>query len=501
MKKLLLALVLGLLLVAGVATIALADNGPHGGFNGSTDACASCHRAHSAVSADGFLLVAGDVYSLCTSCHDGTGAYTNVVDGFYDTQVGDPGKAAFAGGWGDANTGLFGGGFVNTRMLTDYGNASNETGPGLAQPTNNAGADMNNSIYSWARWNKYDTTSTVTSRAVTSTHTVAGLGGSVGTGTVWGSGDFNSVNVVFTGATALECTSCHDPHGNAGRGGGLPTGVPYPSYRLLRFTPQGSSGFTIASEVGTTGYWDTDMPWVGGLTGYAAGLLSGPAVPSAAGVFVPDPTTKWYTVNNLIAQDPAVGAYSGRSASGPMVAIFAGAGDYMGRYYGYRRPATTAVGGSTDCPTIIANPTNGTPPNAPSATGANACGAATGTAFNNTPSHDTLGFWCSTCHDRYLAPGGASRTTDSGDTLYHYRHRSQGLSNTSFGRGQYDCVDCHNAHGTSATADALASAASYGTGSVLLKGDNRAICTRCHAASVNFFNVTTSPNFPNTVIP
>ena len=171
MKKLLIALALGLIFVLALATTVLADNGPHGGFNGSTEACASCHRAHSAVSNDGFLLVASDVYTLCTNCHDGTGAYTNVVDGYYDTQVGDPGKAAFAGGWGDSGHGLFACGFVNTRMLTDFGNASNEGG--LANTTTNAGADQNTSLTSWARLNAYDTvTAAPLGRATTSTHDV-----------------------------------------------------------------------------------------------------------------------------------------------------------------------------------------------------------------------------------------------------------------------------------------------------------------------------------------
>lgn len=493
MKKLLLALVLGLLLVAAVATIALADNGPHGGFNGSTDACASCHRAHSAVSADGMLLVASDIYTLCTSCHDGTGAYTNVVDGYYDTTTpADPGKAAFAGGWGDSGVGLFAGGFVNTRMLTDYGNASNEGG--LASVTTNAAADQNASLTSWARMNAYDTSTVApVGRAVTSTHGVSAAGRS---GTVWGSGGFNSANVVFTGLTELECTSCHNPHGNAGRNA---AGVPIPSYRLLDFTPAGSNGFEIAAEVGTTGYWDTDMTW-----NAAAGLGAGVAVvPSATGVQVPDRTIKWYSVNSDITLDPSLGAFRGRVTGNEIyVANSAGRGDYMARYYGYRRPSATSTVGAVAGTLIDCNNPPAVPPVASAAN--TACGAATGTVFNNSAPHDVLGFWCSTCHDRYLAPGGTgtgSRTTDSGDALYHYRHRSQSLG-TTLGTGTYTCVDCHNAHGTSATASsALASNASYATGSVLLKGDNRAVCTRCHAGAINFFNVTTSPTAPMILVP
>ena len=491
MKKFLIALALGIVLVLALATVASADNGPHGGFNGSTDACASCHRAHSAVSADGMLLVASDIYTLCTNCHDGTGAYTNVVDGYYDTQVGDPGKAAFVGTQGDAGIGLFGGGFVNARMLTDYGNASNEGG--LAAATNNVAADQNTSVTSWARLNAYDTVAAApVARATTSNHGVSAVGR---TGTVWGSGNISAAAFsggTFTGATELECTSCHNPHGNAGINA---AGQPVPSYRLLDYTPAGSNGFEVAAQVSTTGYWDTDMTWAA-----AAGLGAGvPIVPSAAGVLVPDRATKWYSVNNDITKDGMLGAYRSRTAAAPAVAEiyvanFAGQGDYMGRYYGYMRPAGAVVappalpatGTAISCANGVGVPTNPPTP----------CAATTGTAFNNVTPHDALGFWCSTCHDRYLAPGGASRTTDSGDANYHYRHRSQGTGAT-LGTGAYTCVDCHNAHGTVATASsALASDASYAKGSVLLKADNRAVCSRCHAAAVNFFNVTNSPLAP-----
>ena len=488
MKKLLFALVLGLLLVAALATVASADNGPHGGFNGSTDACASCHRAHSAVSPDGMLLVASDIYTLCTNCHDGTGAYTNVVDGYYDTSVGDPGKAAFAGGWGDANVGLFAGGFVNTRMLTDFGNASNEGG--LANATTNTGADMNMSATSWARMNAYDVNSVApVGRPTTSNHGVSAAGRS---GTVWGSGNINPAGTVvnnwgagtFTGLTELECTSCHNPHGNAGQNA---AGQPVPSYRLLDYTPGGSGGFEVTSEVGagTTFYWNNTMTWSATVAGVPSWVASTPVLPSVAGVLVPDTTVKWYSVNNDYNLDRTLTAYRGRTGSGEVfTANFAGQGDYMGRYYGYRRPSAvlTLTGTKIAC-------WNGTTMDTTSCAGGTG-----GTAFNNAAPHDALGFWCATCHDRYLAPGGASRTTDSGDPGYHFRHRAAIGGASLAGGSGYTCIDCHNAHGTSATASsALAADASYGKGSVLLKADNREVCIRCHAGAVNFFNISTSP--------
>jgi len=464
MKKIFMAILIGLLMVVAVATIAQADNGPHGKFNGSTEACASCHRAHSANSADGMLLVASDEYALCTSCHNGDGAITNVVDGYYDTNPGSPYKASLPTNQGDSGLGLFGGGFENTRMLTDYG-----TSP-TATVTTNAGLDINPSLTAWSILNRYDANSTYpVQRPTTSNHEVAG-----GTGTVWGSGNFQTaVSTSPFGAQTgvhLECTSCHDPHGNAGRQGGLPSGAPVPSYRLLRFTPTGSNGWEVTGTnqvgAGSSFTWNTTL------------------VPTTTGVLLPDTPIIWYTVNNDITKDPSLAAWRVRIASPQeiWVANFAGQGDYGGRYYGYKRPSAVVTSATTG--SIISCGSLPTKPGTP-------CAAATGTAFNNQLQHDRLGNWCALCHDRYGALGGSSRTTDTGDPGYHYRHRSMTASATV---GQYTCVDCHNAHGTSATASALSSSASYATGSVLLKADNRAICVRCHAGAINYFNVTTSPN-------
>src|SRR5512139_3530393 len=82
MKKLMFALALGALLVLALVTTATADNGPHGGFTATTDACAGCHRVHSA-QYGGNALLKTDPESLCMGCHDGSGAATNVEDGVY----------------------------------------------------------------------------------------------------------------------------------------------------------------------------------------------------------------------------------------------------------------------------------------------------------------------------------------------------------------------------------------------------------------------------------
>jgi predicted CXXCH cytochrome family protein len=96
-----------------------------------------------------------------------------------------------------------------------------------------------------------------------------------------------------------------------------------------------------------------------------------------------------------------------------------------------------------------------------------------------------LGYWCSTCHDRYLATG-AGRTTDSGDTQYKFRHSTTSVA----------CVNCHTAHGTTAQMSLLAQNATLNntaglTGYTnLLKMDNRALCADCHGYEVGYSTST-----------
>ena len=63
---LVLPLALALVAVLGLSVnVARADNGPHGGYTPTTDACAGCHRAHTGVGDP--LLKASTSYALCIS--------------------------------------------------------------------------------------------------------------------------------------------------------------------------------------------------------------------------------------------------------------------------------------------------------------------------------------------------------------------------------------------------------------------------------------------------
>jgi len=196
--------VVGLLAVVALVLLlapasAFADGGPHGGYTATNtpDGCAACHRAHTAKSDT--LLVATSTYALCTSCHGntGTGANTDVIDGVYTARR-SPNPSPLQG---IAGAGLLGGGFASTVMNSDFG-----TPPG--------------------------------SRPVTSAHTVDGTT----PGTVWGFGSISSTPDQGMTNVKLDCSNCHNPHGNAGSTGQA-------TYRILRSQPTGVGALTTTADV------------------------------------------------------------------------------------------------------------------------------------------------------------------------------------------------------------------------------------------------------------
>lgn len=168
----------------GKAESAFANGGPHEGtFTLVSDACAGCHRAHTASGPS--LLIAASQYDLCTSCHDGTGANTKVTSGVY-----------LGISKGVQNSGLKGGGFEQALMNTAASGGFNQTGT----PAN-----------------------------ITSRH-------SVGNGNLiaWGS---NQTGI--GGEVTLECSGCHNPHGNG-------------NYRMLRSKPTSLPGWESLPAINIT---------------------------------------------------------------------------------------------------------------------------------------------------------------------------------------------------------------------------------------------------------
>jgi predicted CXXCH cytochrome family protein len=158
MKKVLILLALLLLMIVSFS-LASANGGPHGGYTATTDACAGCHRAHTA---EGPQLVKNThTIALCMSCHGtaGTGADTNVDDGFF-LSTRSPSTEGAANTTDNAP--LLGGGFAN------YNGSP-----------------------------------------VTSEHDV-----NVALTTAWGNGVNRGVLGPLAGGATFTCASCHDPHGS-----------------------------------------------------------------------------------------------------------------------------------------------------------------------------------------------------------------------------------------------------------------------------------------------
>ena len=539
MKKILIAVVIGLLLVAALATTALADNGPHGGFTATTDACAGCHRAHSARDGGNDLLRMPET-ELCMSCHKGgLGASTDVSNGIYttDAQTGTHAE-------GVSGAGLFGGGFDNTVMTTSWNGSS-------------AGATV---------------AAAAGSRATTSTHTL-----DTANQTIWGSGANNgtTAEVSDTSGITLECTSCHDPHGTAGYTntatpaftpistgltnacdytkayGGTgsnvgsatnPCTVKIASYRLLRWQPQGSNGFTIPTA-------DTLINWSGGdypTNGTAAGATTGWTVPDN---FATN-GGEWYTLgtgskaapNDYLPGGSLSNAYkilandngAGNTAHDySPAAINAGffCAQCHDRYF--NNSALRNNGDkSTYCLTDEDNTTLVSPAAPTYTTSSSDVGGASPTNPQIFPVGQVYPEVQGTAKQAYCkavvsynshiaAPGitvawGDSRP--SGDAVYEFRHASgdvraavdgsgtlAGNAFTSIGR---TCLTCHVSHGTSAVANSnltdgvdpgaqvnLATIAtsnlggSLHGGSVLLRMDGRTLCIRCHGSDVGFVSL------------
>lgn len=158
-------------------SVALADNGPHQKDAGDTpDSCAGCHRAHTGQSAK-LLKEAGGQAALCLSCHDGTGATTNVVDGI-----------------DSSNNCLRGGGFTNARINTSATLLTTDP-------------------------QRHGISCLTSGQPVNSSHSTDGSAQ-----TIWGYGNINASPDPGQSSYQLRCGSCHDPHGNG-------------NYRILRIPP------------------------------------------------------------------------------------------------------------------------------------------------------------------------------------------------------------------------------------------------------------------------
>ena len=192
--------------LGGGAGTASADGGPHVVEAGATpDKCAACHRIHTGQN-EYLLKEAGTVEDFCYSCHGNGGPGSDLAAQEGTFYGGTTPGAPYGGKTASTTLGLRAGGFEWARI-----NTTDPTGPYQGGPTPTPVASIG---------------VLATPEAGNSRHTLETLT------TLWGNG---AVGTVGAGPSyTLECTSCHDPHGNG-------------NYRILRTIPTGSggAGYTI----------------------------------------------------------------------------------------------------------------------------------------------------------------------------------------------------------------------------------------------------------------
>ena len=382
------------LLLAAVPVFA--DGGPHMSSinNGSTgitaDSCAGCHRAHTA-QAPAILLE--EAPALCLTCHGSAvvGATTDVMSGVqYElstvpTEVRD--DSAILGA-------LRAGGFAQARI--DSGNtarlayaSSHGTSQHVLVPVSASG------------------------QAVTSTHMdVTGLSEAV----AWGSGAI-SATADPGGTTTLNCTSCHNPHGNG-------------QYRILNPIPSGDGG-TFTAAPADASVADAPPPAAGDTRNYT--------VIQKQGTQGDDSTYLLY------ASQVVVGGYA----------------DTVGDYFRRALPWDADTGSSKDAP-------NGQP-----ATGT--FGGNAEVAFNT-----EITAWCSQCHTRYLTDPAVGRPQEvpTGDAIFMYQHGTTRTACTTCHVVHGSNAQMTGVY--SATMEYPGGAVAPVGDSRLLKIDNRGTCSACH---------------------
>ena len=217
MKKILIITVVVVAVMAVGAAVASANAGPHGGYTATTDACAGCHRTHTAPAAQ--LLIDTDP-NLCLTCHGAAaaGANTDVQGGLFDN------SNAPTTGLGTLNAPLKSGGFT--------------------------------------QWRAQNQAAFV---AVTSEHNTAGEL-AFGTGNAvapWGNGVSGRGVRAAAGVTGgFRCSACHDPHGST-------------NWRIMKTTVNGvavnvKANNNLADEAGKSYTTDATDAYGPGVSAFCA---------------------------------------------------------------------------------------------------------------------------------------------------------------------------------------------------------------------------------------
>ena len=276
--------------------------------------------------------------------------------------------------------------------------------------------------------------------------TTDGMGGNglTAKNVVWGSGALGTPGAGPTLASEMECTACHNPHGNG-------------NYRILQGIPDAGDPQVLA----TTAVNVTDPTYVLNKTrNYTVIQTKG---------------TPGVEATYLLYADDVLAARAAKSFNGIAGDYSASSGDYFHKNVPYDASGVTQYDGPNALPNT----------------------SATSGAFSR---DDPAGFnvqmtaWCAQCHTRYMAASGArspqtaTNMTGGGvDSIFSYRHTTA--------RNRV-CTTCHVAHGTNAVMDADTTNTNPADGysanvpfpdnsvtvgdSRLLKVDNRGTCQLCH---------------------
>jgi doubled CXXCH domain len=537
------------LLFLAVAPV-FADGGPHelvnnSGSAGLTGDCAACHRAHTA-QAESLLKAA--LPGLCLNCHNGTGATTDVVDGYQLV----PSSWTHTPATDNVLGALRGGGF--SYALIDSGHAARLAYGGSQTIRFTASVDA-------GTWDLTidGHTATGLSRSITASalQTLLNAGGWLGTSTTYtsacsattcptsGSSAPTTNNATVKLATASGVNTYTVTYQNEERlvahtisaiptvsdplrASGVTVTITTADTTAARFTgfvgvlaradkEAVTSKHTNDGALGTV--WGNGLPGVGvTYVGPVVETTSDKVGLNCAQCHNPhgngqyrvlqvtpgenfDPTTGFVGLGRDVevkdVGDPSTTKnYTVKSgAQATDVTGTATAGDYFRKRYD---------------PTGVANWTNYYL-NADQMNG-----GWDGTKFVNAKENgdvappNTNGLmtaWCVACHTRYsTATGtsnlsnGAGANADTGDPIFRYRH------STSSSVG---CEQCHVSHGSNAVMQPGTASANvaWPGGSVgnddsrLLKVDNRGTCNLCHDPTGTIDPGDTTGTIPDAVIP
>jgi predicted CXXCH cytochrome family protein len=361
----------------------------------TADSCAGCHRAHTAQGS--YLLAAAGEEALCLSCHDGTGATTNVELGVQYVPTGLVGEGTDLGA-------LRNGGFLEARI----GDPMRIAYPGLRGKVQ-VGA----------------------SEPVTSSHLHVPGSPVTTMGIAWG----NGANGSGAGPEVeLGCTSCHNPHGN----GQYRILNPLPSLTATNGAFSDPTPINVAFVNGTTGqeYIETaaghvfmagDLVTVTGVTGVTNGDYVVVNVPNGIRIKI-NAVAAWPTTTalDLPGTGPTASTGTISRTKAPVADSPLGTPDGNGKYPTknytviqtkgtqgdnstyllYAADVITAGFGPTEGDyfrrTVPWNLTSGTTDEAPNGKPATITAAAPALGSGDVAFNVQMTSWCTTCHTRYF---------------------------------------------------------------------------------------------------